>query len=71
MPLLRTKVNLEKVRVWEENHQPAKIPESNFKLAELWPKLVVRTLWGVSGRWGLTLEVTDLKFKETFVSCPF
>ena len=27
-PMLRTKINLEKVRCWEENHTPAKVPES-------------------------------------------
>ena len=69
-PLLRTKVNLEKVRVWDEHHQSSKVPESKFKHAELWPKLVVRTLWSVNQTWGLTLEVTDLKFKETLMSLP-
>ena len=70
-PVLRTKVILEKVRVWDFNHQPAKIPESKFEHAELWPKVRCTVLWAVNGQWGLTLEVTDLKFKETLMSCPF
>ena len=71
-PMLRTKINLEKVRCWDENHQQTKVPESKFKHCELFPKLVVRTLWIIgSGSWGLTLEVTDLKFKENPCLCPF
>ena len=70
-PMLRTKINLEKVRCWDENHQQTKIPESKFKFAEIWPKLVVRTLWFVNSTWGLTLEIQDLKFKENPCICPF
>jgi hypothetical protein len=71
-PMLRTKVNLEKVRCWDEHHQPTKVPEGKFKHAELWPKLVVRTLWIIgSGSWGLTVEVMDLKFREPVLECPF
>jgi hypothetical protein len=71
-PMLRTKVNLEKVRCWDEHHQPAKVPEGKFKNAELWAKLSVRTLWIIgSGSWGLTLEATDIKFREPVLECPF
>jgi hypothetical protein len=70
-PMLRTKVNLERVRCWNFDHQPAKVPESKFKNADLWPKLMVRTLWVVNQTWGLTLEVTDLKFREQQLECPF
>jgi hypothetical protein len=70
-PMLRTKINLEKVRCWDDQHLQTKVPES-FKHAELWPKLVVRTLWVIgSGSWGLTLEVVDLKFKLNPCLCPF
>jgi len=41
-PMLRTKINLEKVRCWEENHTPAKVPESKFKHADVWPKMVIQ-----------------------------
>jgi hypothetical protein len=70
-PMLRTKVNLERARCWDEHHQPTKVPESKFKNAELWPKLTVRTLWFVNQTWGLTLEVTDIKFREVLLECPF
>jgi hypothetical protein len=71
-PMLRTKINLEKVRCWDENHIQTKVPDSKFKHAECWPKIVVRTLWIIgSGSWGLTLEVTDLKFRENPCLCPF
>jgi hypothetical protein len=72
LPMLRTKVNFDKVRCWDEQHQPAKVPESKFRHSQLWPKLVIRTLWIIgSGSWGLTLEVTDLKFREAVLECPF
>ena len=70
-PMLRTKVSLDRVRCWDEHHQTAKVPDSRFKHAELWPKLTVRTLWCVNQSWGLTLEVTDLKFREHVLECPF
>jgi hypothetical protein len=70
-PMLRTKVSLEKVRCWDAEHQQTKVPESKFKGAEIWPKLTVRTLWVVNQTWGLTLEATDLKFRELQLECPF
>ena len=71
-PMLRTKINLEKVRCWDENHDPAKVPDSKFKHADVWPKMVIRTLWFIgSGSWGLTLEVTDLKLREILTACLF
>ena len=71
-PMLRTKINLEKVRCWDEAHQQTKVPDSKFKHADLWPKMVIRTLWLIgSGSWGLTLEVTDVKYKENQMLCPF
>ena len=44
-PMLRTKINLEKVRCWDEAHQQTKIPDSKFKNADIWPKMLVRTHW--------------------------
>jgi hypothetical protein len=70
-PMLRTKVSLDKVRCWDEHHQQTKVPESKFKGAECWPKVIVRTLWVVSATWGLTLETTDIKFRELVLECPF
>jgi hypothetical protein len=71
-PMLRTKINLEKIRCWDETHQQTKVPDSKFKNADIWPKMLVRTLWIIgSGSWGLTLEVTDLKYKENQMLCPF
>ena len=32
----------------------------------------VATLWIIgSGSWGLTLEATDIKFREPVLECPF
>jgi hypothetical protein len=70
-PMLRTKVNLERVRCWNFDHEPTQVPDSKFKGAEIWPKITVRTLWVVNQTWGLTLEVTDLKFREVLLECPF
>ena len=71
-PMLRAKINSEKIRCWDENHTPAKVPDSKFKHADIWPKMIIRTLWFIgSGAWGLTLEVTDLKFREMLTACPF
>jgi hypothetical protein len=71
-PMLRTKINLEKVRCWDETHQQTKVPVSKFKNTDIWPKMLVRTLWIIgSGSWGLTLEVTDVKYKENQMLCPF
>jgi hypothetical protein len=70
-PLLRTKVNLDKVRCWDEHHQATKVPDSKFKHAQIWPFLAVRTLWVVSATWGLTLETTHLKFVDRRLECPF
>ena len=71
-PMLRTKINLEKVRCWDENHTPTKVPDRKIKHADVWPKMIIRTLWFIgSGPWGLTLEVTDLKFRELLTACPF
>ena len=39
-PMLRTKINLEKVRCWDEAHQQTKVPDSKFKNADLWPKML-------------------------------
>ena len=33
-PMLRTKINLEKVRCWDEAHQQTKVPDSKFKNAD-------------------------------------
>ena len=38
-PMLRTKINLEKVRCWDEAHQQTKVPDSKFKNADLWQLL--------------------------------
>ena len=43
--MLRTKINLEKVRCWDENHNSAKVPDSKFKHADVWPEMIIRTLW--------------------------
>ena len=70
--MLRKKLNLEEVRCWDENHTPAKVPDSKFKYADVWPKMIIRTLWFIgSGSWGLTLDVTDIKFRGTLTACPF
>ena len=71
LPMLRTKISLTSVRCWTEHHQPTQVPESKFKGAECWPKITIRTLWVVSQTWGLTLETTDLKFRELRLECPF
>ena len=71
-PMLRTKINLEKIRCWDDTRQQTKVPDSKFKNADIWPKMLVRTLWIIgSGSWGLTLEVTDLIYKESQMLCPF
>ena len=43
-PMLRTKINLEKVRCWDETHQHTRVPDTKLKNADLWPKMLVRTL---------------------------
>ena len=71
-PMLRTKINLEKCSCWDETHQQTKTPDSKFKNADIWHEMLVRTIWIIgSGSWGLTLEVTDLKYKENQMLCPF
>ena len=70
-PLLRTKVDLAKVRVWDAQHAPTIVPETKFKYGDIFPKIVVRTLWVVNQTWGLTLECTDLKFIPNQIDCPF
>ena len=66
------KIHIEKVRSWDESHTQTKVPDSKLKNADIWLKLLVRTLWIIgSGSWGLTLEFTDLKFKENQMLCPF
>ena len=34
-PMLRTKINLEKVRSWDEDHTSTKVPDSKFKHADV------------------------------------
>ena len=68
----KTKINLEKVRCWEESHTVVKVLDSKSKHADVWPKMIIRFLWFIgSGSWGLTLEATDLKFREMLTACPY
>ena len=52
-PLLRTKIDLAKVRVWDALHAPTTVAEDRSKHAALFPKLVVRSLWVVNATWGV------------------
>jgi hypothetical protein len=71
-PLLRTKVNLEKVKLWDDANNKRGVPEDKFRRADLWAKLKVGTLWFVPARsWGLTLECQHVKVRERADECPF
>ena len=71
-PLLRTKINLEKVKLWDEANNKRGVPDDKFRRADLWVKLRVGTVWVVpAGSWGLTLETLHVKVRERADECPF
>ncbi len=69
---MRCKVNLNKVRVWSTDHERREVPESMFRDCNLWPKIVVKSLWFMgTGAWGLTVECTDIMIDEDKAECPW
>ena len=71
-PLLRTKINLEKVKLWDEANNKRGVPDDKFRRADLWVKLRIGTVWFVpAGSWGLTLECQHVKVRERADECPF
>jgi hypothetical protein len=71
-PLLRTKINLERVKLWDEANNKRGVPDDKFRRADLWVKLRVGTVWVVpAGSWGLTLETLHVKVRERADECPF
>ena len=70
--MLRTKINLEKVKLWDEANNRRGVPEDKFRRADLWVKLRVGTVWFFpAGAWGLTLECQHVKVRERADECPF
>ncbi len=69
--MLRTKIELERLRVWDEDHNLRELPENRFKKADLWPEMQIRTIWLIPTGWGVTLETTDVKVQEIKIECPF
>ena len=71
-PLLRTKINLERVKLWDEANNKIGVPDDKFRRADLWVKLRVGNVWFVpAGSWGLTLECQHVKVRERADECPF
>ncbi len=71
-PKVRTKVNLNKVRVWSTERARREVPERLFKDCNLWPKVVVKSLWLMgTGAWGLSLECIDIMIAEDQPECPW
>lgn len=73
-PSFKCKVNLVKVRIWNNEKAPAEAPES-WRGLMVHPRLLVKGLWITEKEFGLQLEATDLMLpdpeEETVIECPF
>ncbi len=71
-PKVRTKINLDSVKIWDSAHKLRDIPADNFKNAKISLNCTLKSLWIMpTNAWGPVLEVNHVLFDEPVVECPF
>ena len=72
-PLLKTKCNTagnHAVRFWDANGEMTTEP-SEWKTTAVLPKLQIKSLWVMSGNFGVVIETTDVQVFPEEINCPF
>ena len=71
-PKVRTKVNLDSVKVWDDARKLRDIPANNFKGSRLSLNCVLKSLWIMpTNSWGAVVEVQHILYNEIQIECPF
>jgi hypothetical protein len=71
-PKVRTKLNLDSVKIWDSARKLRDIPPDNFKNAKLSLNCILKSLWVMpTNSWGPVVEVQHILYDEPVVECPF
>ena len=69
-PAVRLKMCMEAVKYWSPVGQPCKAPD-NWTDASVRPVVRVKSLWFMTGSFGVLLELTDAQVTQEEKFCPF
>jgi hypothetical protein len=71
-PKVRTKLNLDSVKIWDNTRKLRDIPPDNFKNAKLSLNCTLKSLWLMpTNSWGAVVECTHILYDEPVIECPF
>ncbi len=69
-PRLKTKIDLERVRVWDMNKELINVPPS-FKNCKATPLVKLKHVWFMNNSFGISVETMDVQIEVPSVACPF
>ena len=69
-PRLKTKIDLERVRVWNLDKELIGVPPS-FKNCQATPLVKLKHVWFMNNGFGISVETIDIQIKPPIMNCPF
>ena len=68
---LQTKIDLEKVRVWDMDRALTEVPQGKFKGCLATPLVKLKHVWFMNQNFGVVVETQDIQVQPPSITCPF